>query len=253
MCSRREADTYVDRGWVTVNGQPVACGERVPRGSDIQLHKHGERARSGLVTLALYKPKRYISQARNPRPGQKFAFELLRWENQGVAGAAGPGAGRGGGGGYNGEEPIALPKLGCCGRLDVDSTGLLVFTQDGAVARAVLEGTPKQYRVQVRDMEREEGGRDVIATAQQLRHGLTLDGERLLPAGVWWTSRRCDELRMVLRQGKYRQIRRMCEAVGLEVTGLHRDEIGGLKLEELGLQPGQWCVLSAEQRRALLG
>ena len=128
------------------------------------------------------------------------------------------------------------------GRLDIDSRGLLVFTQDGRLARLLIgENSPidKEYHVSLE----QPAGEDQLA---RLRHGLELDGRPLRPAEV---SRLApDRLRIVLREGRKRQIRRMCELVGLDVIGLKRVRIGALRLGNL--PEGKWRFLEPGERIA---
>ena len=119
--------------------------------------------------------------------------------------------------------------------MDIDSTGLLVLTQDGRVARHLIgdeSDVEKEYLVRV------EG----TLTPEQMKllnHGLMLDDKQLRPAKVSWSNE--DQLRFVLREGRKRQIRRMCELVGLRVTGLKRVRIGRIPLSDLPV--GQWRFL----------
>ena len=236
----------------------------------IELAPAGGAALSRRLTVVLHKPMSFLSQSTNPRRRQRLATSLLTRENQAASCS------------YRGPDPVHLSKLGCCGRLDADSTGLLIFSQDGTVARRLL-GTraapsllPKHYLVDVVPAQgpshggrRSQGGGglpsdvEVEAMVEQLRHGLELDDEPLRPAEVAhrWVAEdpaagggggRRLQLGMVLQQGKYRQIRRMCNLVGLEAVRLRRTAIGsrpaGLELEALGLQrPGSWRVLSHRQ------
>lgn len=133
-----------------------------------------------------------------------------------------------------------LRNLATAGRLDIDSTGLLVLTQDGRVARKLIgEDTliEKEYLVRVE-------GELSDADMKRLNHGLMLDGEQLKPAKVSWQNE--DQLRFVLREGKKRQIRRMCEMVGLFVVGLKRVRIGSVNLGKL--PQGQWRYLRNNER-----
>ncbi len=140
----------------------------------------------------------------------------------------------------------AIPRgLAPAGRLDLDSTGLLVLTQDGRVARRLIgddASIDKEYLVSV-DWRDATAWSD--AALARLRHGLELDGVALEPALVdrlgGNTNHGRGRLRMVLREGRKRQIRRMCEAVGLRVTALERVRIGRVLLGEL--PPGQWRYL----------
>jgi len=129
------------------------------------------------------------------------------------------------------------------GRLDIDSVGLLVLTQDGRVAKQLIgedSDIEKEYLVRV---AKADGRRLPDSDLALLRHGLELDGEALREALVEWVND--DQLRFVLRQGKKRQIRRMCEAVGLQVLGLKRVRIGTVMLGDL--PPGQWRYLRADE------
>ena len=114
-----------------------------------------------------------------------------------------------------------------------------MLTQDGRIARQLIgadSGMEKEYLVRVQGRLREDG-------LALLHHGLSLDGRPLKPARVAWQNR--DQLRFVLQEGRKRQIRRMCELVGLAVTGLKRIRIGGVRLGEL--PPGQWRYLRRDE------
>ncbi|MCF8177968.1 MAG: pseudouridine synthase, partial [Sulfuritalea sp.] len=132
-------------------------------------------------------------------------------------------------------QPSYVRGLAPAGRLDIDSTGLLVLTQDGRVARQLIgddSKVEKEYLVRV------DGSLDARGLAL-LNHGLELDGKKLRPAKVAWANP--DQLRFVLTEGRKRQIRRMCEQVGLRVTGLKRVRIGQVRLGDLPL--GHWRLL----------
>jgi 23S rRNA pseudouridine2604 synthase len=225
LCSRREADEYIERGWVRVNGQRVALGARAQPDDDITLSPQAKTQQARRVTILLHKPIGYVSG--QPEPGYQPAIELIKPENQWL---------------QDGDPLFSathLRHLAPAGRLDIDSTGLLVLTQDGRVARDLIGETSvidKEYLVRV------EGALS-DANLALLNHGLTLDGEALKPAQVEWIND--DQLRFVLREGKKRQIRRMCEAVGLTVTGLKRVRVGRVRLGEL--PPGQWRYLRDDE------
>ena len=141
-------------------------------------------------------------------------------------------------------HPGHLRHLAAAGRLDIDSTGLLVFTQDGRVAKRLIGDqtrVEKEYLVRVAYSGE---GRLPEADMERLRHGLTLDGVLLRPAAVSWQNE--EQLRIVLREGRKRQIRRMCELVGLQVLGLKRVRIGSVPLGQL--PPGQWRYLRDDER-----
>jgi 23S rRNA pseudouridine2604 synthase len=130
------------------------------------------------------------------------------------------------------------------GRLDIDSTGLLVLTQDGRVAKQLIgEDSPieKEYLVRVQNVR---GARFGERELQLLNHGLSIDGTALKPAKVWWQND--DQLRFILNEGKKRQIRRMCELVGLQVVALKRIRIGDVVLGDLPI--GKWRYLSNRER-----
>jgi len=136
-------------------------------------------------------------------------------------------------------HPSQLKNLAPAGRLDIDSTGLLVLTQDGRIARQLIgddSKVDKEYLVRVEGRLQPEG-------LALLNHGLELDGVKLRPAKVEWIND--DQLRFELREGRKRQIRRMCELVGLKVVGLKRVRIGKVKLGDLPL--GEWRYLREDE------
>jgi 23S rRNA pseudouridine2604 synthase len=137
-------------------------------------------------------------------------------------------------------SPAHLKGLAPAGRLDIDSQGLLVLTQDGRIAKQLIgenSGTEKEYLVRVQGKLSANG-------LSLLNFGLSLDGAALKRAEVSWQNR--DQLRFILREGKKRQIRRMCELVGLKVTGLKRVRIGKVTLGDL--PTGQWRYLLSDER-----
>jgi 23S rRNA pseudouridine2604 synthase len=141
-----------------------------------------------------------------------------------------------------------LRGLAPAGRLDIDSTGLLVLTQDGRIARQLIgedSGVEKEYLVRVSYGAALTGVQSAFPAAQLalLRHGLSLDGKPLKRAQVDWQNP--EQLRFVLTEGRKRQIRRMCELVGLKVTGLKRIRIGRVALGQLPL--GQWRYLGEHE------
>ena len=130
--------------------------------------------------------------------------------------------------------------------MDIDSLGLLVLTQDGRVARAIIgedSELDKEYIVRVVNADGSAPPQIDAQRIRLLRHGLVLDGKPLLPAGVEQINE--SELRFTLREGKKRQIRRMCEAVGLKVVRLKRVRIGGVRLGALPL--GKWRYLDEHE------
>ncbi|MFT4061957.1 MAG: pseudouridine synthase [Edaphocola sp.] len=227
MCSRREADEYILKGWVKVNGVTTReKGHRVKDEDKITLAMEGQRQQDKRATILLHKPVGYVSA--QAEKGYKPAASLINAQNQWVEDKSGLR--------YSDANQYGLAPAG---RLDIDSTGLLVLTQDGRVAKQLIgenSEVEKEYIVRVAGHIRENG-------LALLNHGLSLDGEKLLPAKVEWVNK--DQLRFVLKQGKKRQIRRMCELVGLKVVGLKRIRIGRVVLGNLPL--GKWRYLSEKE------
>jgi len=227
LCSRREADTFLAAGLVTVDGQPVGVGDKALPGQSIVLNQKGQRRQESSITIVVHKPIGIVSgQAES---GYLPAVTLVTAANQSRKDRSGKVF-----------KPSHLRGLAVAGRLDIDSTGLLVLTADGRVARQLISEdseVEKEYLVRVQ-------GRLSDSGLQRLRHGLALDGKPLKPAKVDWQND--DQLRFVLREGKKRQIRRMCEQVGLNVVGLKRVRIGQVRLADLGV--GQWRFLGNNER-----
>lgn len=227
LCSRREADEYISRGWVLVDGQVVdVLGTKVLPSQTIELHKFAAQVQAGRVTILINKPVGYVSgQAED---GYEPAVVLFKPENHWVGDTSGIPF-----------SPVHYQGLAPAGRLDIDSVGLLVLTQDGVVAKTLIgenSQVEKEYLVRVSGHLKGDGLR-------LLNHGLELDGAKLKPARVWWQNK--DQLRFILREGKKRQIRRMCELVGLEVVGLQRIRIGRIMLGDL--PRGQWRYLAPDE------
>lgn len=228
LCSRREADAFIERGWVFVDGVKVTeLGSRILPSQVITLSKDAKSEQLQSVTILLNKPIGFVSG--QPEPGYKPAVTLIgpqsRWEED-----------------HDEQRFNAahLRGLAPAGRLDIDSTGLIVFTQDGRIAKKLIgedSNIEKEYLVRVEGTI-EEGG------LKRLNHGLSLDGKALKPAKVSWQNE--EQLRFVLREGKKRQIRRMCELVGLTVVGLKRIRIGSVLLGKLPV--GQWRYLREDER-----
>jgi len=228
LCSRREADSYIERGWVLVDGKPVTeLGTRIYPNQRITLAKAAQSQQQSSVTILINKPVGYVSG--QAEQGYRPAVTLVTAQTR-----------------FKGDRspieftPAHLRGLAPAGRLDIDSTGLLVLTQDGRIAKQLIgenSGTEKEYLVRVE-------GRLPAPALAQLNFGLSLDGVPLKRAAVSWQNR--DQLRFILREGKKRQIRRMCELVGLKVRGLKRVRIGKVKLGEL--PAGQWRYLRGDEQ-----
>ena len=236
ICSRREADDWIARGWVRVNGQPAVIGQPVALNARIEIDRQAEQQQRQQVTILINKPVGYVSaQAEDghepavvlvqPQNRWRECNSRMRWGHEQLRG------------------------LAPAGRLDIDSIGLLVLTQDGRVARQLIgedSEIEKEYLVRV-----SYGPESVNVQAafppdklKLLCHGLSLDGQPLRPAQVSWQNP--EQLRFVLREGKKRQIRRMCEQVGLFVTGLKRVRIGQVNLGHLPV--GQWRYLAPHEQ-----
>jgi 23S rRNA pseudouridine2604 synthase len=233
ICSRREADEWIVNGWVKVNGEIIeTLGTRIDPDAEIIISSYAHETQAENVTIILHKPVGYVSgQAED---GYEPAIVLVHPDNQWA------------------EDPELhkhnpkqfhrgmLHGLAPAGRLDIDSTGMLVLTQDGRVARHLIgedSTVEKEYLVRVT-------GELSDAGMKLLNFGLSLDGEKLKPAKVSWQNE--DQLRFVLREGKKRQIRRMCELVGLHVVGLKRIRIGSITLGKLPV--GEWRYMRPEER-----
>jgi len=265
LCSRREADAWIEQGWVQVNGKVAEMGQQVTLSDRITVDKAAEQKQQQQVTILLHKPMGYVSgQAED---GHQPAVTLIQARNH-----------------WQGDlsrtrfNPGQLRGLAPAGRLDIDSTGLLVLTQDGRVARQLIgedSEMEKEYLVRVAYTGHENtaaasaasatyggkatqlsaiGDHDRVSTnvqavfpaaqLERLRHGLSLDGKPLKPAKVDWQNP--EQLRFVLTEGKKRQIRRMCEQVGLKVVGLKRIRMGRVTLGQL--PAGQWRYLAPHEK-----
>jgi len=226
MCSRREADLWIERGWVFVDGERISeLGSRIKQDAEITISKEATKDQEKQVTILLNKPVGYVSG--QPEPGFIPAVTLITAENQ-LRQSGNPQF-----------KPWMLRGLAPAGRLDIDSTGLLVLTQDGRVAKKLIgedSQAEKEYLVRV-------SGQLIPGGLRLLQHGLELDGKPLKQA--WVKQLNEDQLHFILREGKKRQIRRMCELVGLTVIGLKRVRIGRVKLGDLPL--GQWRFLRADE------
>ena len=227
LCSRREADYLIENGWVRVNGKVVdELGAKVLPTVTIDLDARAKNVLGKQVTILYHKPIGVVSG--QPEGRYKAAMECLSLENQADRKTATP------------FQPAMLKGLAPAGRLDIDSTGLLVLTQDGRIAKQLIDANStveKEYLVRVEGELTDRG-------LEMLRYGLSLDGEALKPARVSWQNE--DQLRFILNEGKKRQIRRMCEIVGLKVVGLKRVRIGRVMLGDLPV--GQWRLLTPEER-----
>ncbi len=227
LCSRREADELIRKGWVFVNGVRVnELGYRVTPDVEIELSGQAQENQQKLVTIILNKPIGYVSS--QPEPQYEPAVRLLTAENHDLNDSI--------------KRPLTKKDfvgLAVTGRLDIDSQGLLIFTQDGRLAKKLIgqdSEIEKEYLVRVQ-------GSLSKNDLQLLCHGMELDGKALKPAVVEWINQ--DQLRFILKEGKKRQIRRMCELVGLQVIGLKRVRVGNVRLGKLA--EGQWRYLRSDE------
>lgn len=225
ICSRREADAYIERGLVLVDGIRIdQLGTKVDPKVKITLEADALKQQKRLATIILNKPIGWVSS--QPEPPYLPAIKLITPENQ-----FGEGKLR--------LRPEHLKGLAVAGRLDIDSQGLLLFTQDGRIAKKIIgenSDVKKEYIVRVE-------GHLPDDRLELLNHGLSLDGKPLRPAKVEWINE--NQLRFILNEGKKRQIRRMCEAVGLRVTGLKRVRMGNVRLGQL--PEGKWRFLEEDE------
>jgi 23S rRNA pseudouridine2604 synthase len=223
ICSRREADRYIELGWVFVDGVRISeLGTKIYPAQKITLNKAAQVQQTGLVTIIAEQACRLCVRAAgaglSARRGADQAGKSVYSQATGQA-----------------FQPAHLKNLAPAGRLDIDSQGLLVLTQDGRIAKQLIG---EESRIEKEYLVRVEGGLPPAKLAL-LNHGLSLDGKALKPAQVSWQNQ--DQLRFILHEGKKRQIRRMCELVNLKVTGLKRVRIGKVKLGNL--PEGQWRYL----------
>ena len=228
LCSRREADEWIAKGWVRVDGKRITeLGTKILPQQTISIEPAARAEQQGRMTILLHKPIGYVSAQAEAgyKPAVLLVAEANLWKEDASGIRFRPGHTRG---------------LAPAGRLDIDSTGLLVLTQDGRIARRLIgadSGIEKEYLVRV-------AGKLTREALQRLNHGLALDGVPLRPAQVSWLNQ--DQLRFVLNEGRNRQIRRMCELVGLQVLGLKRVRVGNVVLGRL--PRGQWRYLRQDEQ-----
>lgn len=222
ICSRREADRYISLGLVEVDGDIVqTLGYKVYPDQEVRLSPDAQLQQDQLITVLLNKPPGYVSG--QPEKGYRSAITLITRTNV-----------------IPPNTPVPKHKgLAPAGRLDIDSSGLMVYTEDGRIAKQLI-GThsqiEKEYAVKVQ-------GEITERRIKQLTEGIDLDGRRLRRASIQQTGQ--ERLVFILKEGRKRQIRRMCEAVGLTVKTLVRTRIG--KVELTGIPRGKWRLLGDQE------
>lgn len=220
-CSRRKAETIISQGRVRLNGRPVKLGDKCGFKDIVTID--GERLymprKKNFVYIMLNKPRGYVTTV-SDELDRRCVMDLL-----------------------DGVEERVYPV----GRLDRNSEGLLLFTNDGEFANSIMHPSrhiAKTYRVTVRpDISDEQ--------LVRLSEGVEIDGRKTLPASVVVKEKQQGRVVMLItiKEGRNRQIRKMCEAVGLEVARLRRISIGPLKLGML--KPSAWRELTADELRAI--
>lgn len=221
-CSRRRAEEYIRNGEVKVNGRPVSVGDKADPKNDL-ITVNGEKIKAGGVTLRyikLYKPRGYVTTMSDEQ-GRKTVTDLL-----------------------SGIEERVYP----IGRLDRNSEGLLLLTNDGAFANDIMhpkKHVPKTYRVTVCEKVSED-------KINKLMTGVEIDPNvmtRPCVVNILTEEEERTVLEFTIKEGKNRQIRKMCDAVGLTVKRLRRTSVGGVKLGML--KPGEYAELTKEEMRIL--
>ncbi|MDE5771262.1 MAG: rRNA pseudouridine synthase [Ruminococcus sp.] len=220
-CSRRKAEALISQGRVKLNGRPIKLGDKCGFKDIITID--GERIympkKKNFIYIMLNKPRGYVTTV-SDELDRRCVMDLISDIEERV-------------------YPV--------GRLDRNSEGLLLFTNDGEFANSIMHPSrhiSKTYRVTVRpDISDEQ--------LVRLSEGVEIDGRKTLPANVVVKEKQQGRvvLMITIKEGRNRQIRKMCEAVGLEVARLRRISVGPLKLGML--KPGTWRELTAEELRAI--
>lgn len=214
VASRRAAEDLIRAGRVTVNGQLAQLGQSVGTSDTVLLDGQPIAERAGAVTYALYKPRGFVTSARDER-GRRTVLEAMP----------------------------QVPGLHPVGRLDYDSEGLLLLTTDGDLTLTLTHpryGHEKVYRAWTQGEPSEEA-------LERLRAGVELEDGFTAPADVEWAP---GGVYVTIREGKNRQVRRMLHAVGHPVTRLVRVRVGGCWLGDL--EPGEYRPLEGAELNTLL-
>jgi len=228
VCSRREAEALIADGLVSIDGEVVEdVGRKILTGQTLVLADRATNKLDASLTVMIHKPVGIVSS--QPDPGQVPAVRLLKretlWAHEAVI-------------------PNFSNRLAPVGRLDMDSRGLLLMSEDGVVAKAVIgpqSELEKEYRVAIMGEITEE-------KLELMRFGLELDGRELRPAHVEMISDQ--RIQVILQEGRNRQIRRMCDLLEWKVVDLFRVRVGPITLGDM--PEGCWRPLTAEERAALI-
>lgn len=222
VASRRASEKLIEAGRISVNGQVVTeLGTKVdPEADEVRLDGAPVRKAAEAVTLMLNKPAGYLTSMKDPQ-GRPCVAQLVPLDE--------------------------FPALYPLGRLDYDTTGLLLFSTDGELGNAVLHPSrhvDKTYRALVK-------GKPSEAALDRLRSGVVLDDGPTQPAEVRLAGRKGKNayVEIIIHEGRKRQVKRMCEAIGHPVLQLHRASFGPLELGDL--PEGKYRVLSEQEVAAL--
>lgn len=222
VASRRASEKLIEAGRISVNGQVVTeLGTKVdPEADEVRLDGAPVRKAAEAVTLMLNKPAGYLTSMKDPQ-GRPCVAQLVPLDE--------------------------FPALYPLGRLDYDTTGLLLFSTDGELGNAVLHPShhvDKTYRALVK-------GKPSEAALDRLRSGVVLDDGPTQPAEVRLAGRKGKNayVEIIIHEGRKRQVKRMCEAIGHPVLQLHRASFGPLELGDL---PEGKCRVLSEQEVAAL-
>ncbi len=227
-CSRREADEWIENGWVRVDGVVVkTLGTRAHPKAIIEVKEDAKSHRPESVTIVLNKPEGVVAGPVEDR--QKSAAQLIQAENRWA----------------DDNTPLVFKAthtrgLALAGKLDAEASGMLVFTQEGSVARRIVGDDTKLEKEYLVSVEGELSAADL----KKLNFGLSLDDIKLKRAEVSWQHE--GTLRFVLHESRPQQIQRMCELVGLRVVAIKRLRIGSVSLGKL--PPGKWRYLREGER-----